>query len=350
MEKQRGDRQRMVDRHRRERADILRGSWRGRGPLLNATRSVLAARQAREKAEQRDRQQLERGDLNRDRGRFPSYEEWLHQRDQDLAQGWRHRERRPAAIEGPTFDRPKPQDIRAFAAFVQGWHVHYRRVGERGSPAFTDRGKEIDIYDSNRRESVLAALQLSAQKWGAFTVRGNERFQRMCIELAVEHGFNIANPEFQQTLVAERERIRMTRGERAPGREPRSAEIREARTPAEVYRRHLADVTRERPGQHVHPSRLDAEIAVRMRITGHHRGEIVRAIKEAAPADRPSEKRDWDVYAKRTVDVAFGVPGDRLADHLRLQHERFRRLEGRDRDEPELLPSSGPFSRFGLGR
>ena len=348
-EQQRKDRRRMAARHRQERTEIFRGSWKGRGALLNAARSVLAARQAQERAEERDRQKLERGELHRDRGRFPRYEEWLRQRGHELAQEWRHRERRPAGIEGPTFERPLPQDIRAFAAHVQGWQVHYRRVGERGSPAFTDRGREIDIYDSNRRESVLAALQLSSQKWGTFTVRGNERFQRMCVELAAEHGFNIANPELQQTITAERERIRMTRGEGAPDRERRSAEIREARTPAEVYRRHLADVSRERPG-HVHPSRVDAEIAVRMRMTGHHRGEIVRAIKDAAPTERPGEKRDWDAYAKRTADFACGVPGDRLAERLRSQHERFRGLEGRGRDERELLPPRGPFSRFGLGR
>ena len=350
MEQQREDRERMAARHRQERADIFRGSWKGRGALLNATRNLLAARQAQEKAEQRDRQRLERGEPDKDRGRFPSYEEWLHQRDHGLAQGWRHRERRPPGIEGPTFERPAPQDIRAFAPVVEGWHVHYRRVGERGSPAFTDRGKEIDIYDSNRRESVLAALQLSAQKWGAFTVRGNERFQRMCVELAAEHGFNIANPELQQAIAAERERIRSPGRERPTARERRPAEIVATRTPADVYRRHLADVTRERPGQPIHPSRVDAEIAVRMRLTGHHRDEIVRAIKEAAPADRPGETRDWDAYAKRTAAVAFGVPGDRLAEHLRRQDDRLRRLDGHHRDEPERLPPGGPFSRSGLGR
>jgi hypothetical protein len=235
MEQQRGDRERMAARHRRERADIFRGSWKGRGPLLNATRSLLAARQAQEKAEQRDRQKLERGELQKDRGRFPSYEEWLHQKDHELAQGWRHRERQPPSIEGPAFMRPALQDIRAFTGLVEGWHVHYRRVGERGSPAFTDRGKEIDIYDSNRRESVLAALQLSTQKWGTFTIRGNDRFQRMCVELAAEHGFNIANPELQQSLAAERERIRTPRRERPTDRDRRPAEIPEPRTPAEVY-------------------------------------------------------------------------------------------------------------------
>jgi hypothetical protein len=174
---------------------------------------------------------------------------------------------------------------------------------------------------------------LSAQKWGAFTVRGNERFQRICVELAAEHGFNIANPEIQQAIVAERERIRVTRGERAHDREHRPSEIREARTPAEVYRRHLADVTREHADQPVHPSRIDTEIAVRMRLTGHHRSEIVRAIKEAAPAERPGEIREWDAYATRTAAVAFSVPGDRLAEHLRRNGDRLRRLEGRDRGD-----------------
>jgi hypothetical protein len=220
----------------------------------------------------------------------------------------------------------------------------------QASPAFTDRGKEIDIYDSKRRESVLAALQLSAQKWGAFTVRGNERFQRMCVELAAEHGFNIANPELQQAIAAERERIRTAGREHPTDCERRADKIPETRTPTVVYRRHLADVIRERQDRPVHPSRVDAEIAVRMRLTGHHQDEIERAIKEAAPAERPGEKRDWDAYAKRTAVFAFGVPEDRLAEQLRPQHERFRELEGRGRDERELLPPGVPFSHFGRGR
>ena len=350
MEQQRNDRERMAARHRQERADIFRGSWKGRGALLNATRNLLAGRQAQERAEQLDRQRLERGVPDKDRGRFPSYEEWLHQRDHELAQGWRHRERRPPCIEGPTFARPAPQDIRAFTPVVEGWHVHYRRVGERGSPAFTDRGKEIDIYDSNRRESVLAALQLSAQKWGTFTIRGNERFRSMCIELAAEHGFKIANPELQQAIAAERERIRSPGRERPTEHEARTAKIPEARTLAEVYRRHLADVTREHPGRPIHASRVDAEVAVRMRVTGHSQEEILRAIKEAARAERPYERRHWYGYAERTVAVAFGVPGDRRAEELRRHDERLHRIEGRYRDEPERLPPGHRRSRSRLER
>jgi hypothetical protein len=35
---------------------------------------------------------------------------------------------------------------------------------------FTDHGRTFDIYDSRAHESVLAALQLSAQKWGTSSV------------------------------------------------------------------------------------------------------------------------------------------------------------------------------------
>jgi hypothetical protein len=172
----------------------------------------------------------------------------------------------------------------------------------------------------------------------------------MCIELAVEHGFNIANPELQQAIATERDRIRPCGNEHPADRARRSPEIAKARTPAEIYRRYLADIIRARPGQPIHPLRVDTEIAVRMRLTGHHPDEIVRAIKDAAPAERPGEIRDWDAYAKRTVAVAFGIPGDCLSGHLRRQHDRFRRLQERHREEPERLPPGGPSSRFGLGR
>ena len=75
-------------------------------------------------------------------------------------------------------------------------------------PPFTDHGKTIDIYDSRTRESVLAALQLSAQKWGTISVHGNREFMRTCVELAAEHGFKIANPDLQEAIAAERQRHR----------------------------------------------------------------------------------------------------------------------------------------------
>jgi hypothetical protein len=194
----------MVDRHRCEREGIFQGSWRGRGNLLNATRSQLAARQAREKADLRDQQKLERVRQQQEQTRFPAFKEWLALKNPELAQQWRYRERRAPTLEGPTFEPPVPRDIRDFEATVDGGVVHYRLSGRRGSPAFTDRGRVIEIGDSERRETVLAALQLSAQKWGTFTIHGNDQFRRLCVQLAREHGFRIANLELPPVMARDR--------------------------------------------------------------------------------------------------------------------------------------------------
>jgi Relaxase/Mobilisation nuclease domain/Large polyvalent protein-associated domain 7 len=312
----------LAERHRRERADMSRRSWKGQGALLNATRSVLAARQAQEKANLRDQQKLERAALRRERVRFPSFREWLSDTSPDLAQQWRHRERRPALIEGPTFEQPTPCDIRAFSPVVEGARVHYHLTGQRGAPAFTDRGRVIDIRDSDRRETVLAALQLSAQKWGTFTVHGSEHFRRLCVELAAEHGLKIANPDLHQAIAATRQRLRSA--PEGSGHEPGVAS-----SLAEAYCLHFAEVARQASGAKADWSRLDAEVAVRLRLTGHHRDAITRAIGEGARARRPHEKRDWQAYARRATNFAFGVPGARLADQLAPQREHLLRVEGR---------------------
>jgi len=120
VERQREEWREMVEHHRKERADIFEGSWRGRGELLSALRSITAARQAQEKAELRDEHRLERVDLARERGLFPTYEQWLSARDRNAADEWRHRERRPATLAGPTFKMPTPHDIRCARALQDG--------------------------------------------------------------------------------------------------------------------------------------------------------------------------------------------------------------------------------------
>ena len=89
--------------------------------------------------------------MARDRGRFPSYEDWLARSDRQEADEWRHRPRRPATIEGSRFDQPTPRDIRAVTALLDGGRVHYHLAGAGRSPAFTDRGKTIDIHQGRNR-------------------------------------------------------------------------------------------------------------------------------------------------------------------------------------------------------
>ncbi len=337
---QRREWQDLANRHRKERADILGGSWRGKGDLLNATRSILAARQAQEKAGVRERQQLERAALRRDTGPFPSHEDWLARRDRDQADRWRHRERRPATIEGATFEQPTVRDIRAFTAVLDGRRVHYHLAGSR-RPSFTDHGKTIDIYDSRSRDSILAALQLSAQKWETISAHGNQEFMRTCVELAAAHGFKIANPELQEAIAAERQRHR-PRGRHRP--HTRGVDSRpESLTLGSIYERHVTDIRREQPDAgRIDASRLDAEVDVRMAVTGHSREQIAKAILDGARASRPHEDRDWQAYAGRAVQRAFSAPGEHARLRLELLRDKFLRLEGRQDERPFLQRLGGP--------
>jgi hypothetical protein len=330
----------LVERHRKERADIFRGSWEGKVEALNALRSLLATRQAQEKADLRDRQTVERESVRRDRGRFPSYEDWLARFDRQPADAWRHRPRRPVTIEGLRFDPPTLRDIRAVTAVLDGGRVHYHLAGSRSSPAFTDRGKTVDIHQGRNREAVMAALQLSAQKWGEFWIRGDAQFKRTCVELAAKHGFKITNPELQQAIAAERERLRTLRAPDAPARHP------ESMTPAAIYGRHLAAALQEQPDRRADPSRLDAEVAVRLAVTGHSREQIVNAIRDGARAGRPAESRDWDTYARRAADFALSPPGREMREQLAGQEQKLLRLEGREDEHALLRRLGGPMRRI----
>jgi hypothetical protein len=339
-DRQRAEWRRLLDRQRQERAHILRGSWTGKGDLLNALRSLTATQQAQEKADLWDRHKRERAVTARDRGRFPSYEDWLARSDRQAADEWRHRFRRPAAIEGSRFDQPTPRDIRAVTAVLDRGSVHYHLASASRSPAFTDRGKTIDIHQGRNREAVLAALQLSAQKWGEFWIRGDAQFKRICVELAAEHGFKITNPELRQAIAAEREQLRAMRAPDAPARRP------ESMTPAAIYDRHLAAVAQEQAERRADASRLDAEIAVRLAVAGHSREQIVSVIRDGARARRPDEARNWGTYARRAADFAFSTPGREMHERLAGQERKLLRLEGREDERGLRRRLGGPMRRL----
>ncbi len=323
----------MLKRQREERQQALGGNWRGRGELLNALRSTMAARQAQEKAALRERHQLERV-VSRERSRaWPTFEEWLRENGSpSLAEEWRHRDRTPAYNMGDRPDPAKMRDIRSFEATARGWEVTYKRIGGRGNgPCFSDRGREIRIHDL-KRDSVLAALQLSAQKWGEFKVFGSKRYKRMCVELAAEHGFRITNPELQKGIEAERDRQRLARKGISRKPESRLPERPEVRGLVETYERHFEGVRSEARNPRADVSRLDAHVAVRMRVTDHSRADVEHAIRQGAAKRRPEERRDWREYAKRAADHAFGISGEKAFQTLQPQVDRLLAVEGRSRD------------------
>ena len=331
----------MVERHRQDRRQALAGNWRGKGASLNAMRSILAARQAQEKAALRERHQSQR-QQRRLGQRWPSFEEWLRTRDSDLADHWRFRERRPAMITGETDDPLRPRDIRDFQAEVRTWGVLYRRLGQpSSSPAFTDKGGRIVIHTVDR-DTVLAALQLASQKWRSVRVSGPEAYRKLCVELAAEHGLKLSNPELQQDIGASRSRrTQHPRPGRHDTHQPSPLDLQPAtdvgsvaarageRSPVrdivDAYQRHFDDLSQQRGMRDL--SRLDGIVAVRLRLTGHSRADVERAIREAAT--RRNDTRDWSEYAKHTTRHAFGVRGDQLLAAMVESRTSLLRLEGR---------------------
>ena len=204
------ERQALAEQQKAKRNDLFSGSWKGKGVLLNAMRSVVAAEQAAEKSALKDKHKMEREE-HRDRFRpWPVFETWLIQKGQlEIAEYWRYRAGEQPGIIGDKTEPPTRRDIRDYKPEIVGGQVQY--TDYIGKVAFVDRGRIINIYSWRNRDSVLAALQLSAQKWGSMQVTGNDEFKAMCVQLAAEHGFKITNPELQENIKIERQRIQQER-------------------------------------------------------------------------------------------------------------------------------------------
>ena len=213
--RQEQERKQLAEQQKARRDELMRGNWKGKGEVLNAMRSVIAAEQAAEKAALKEKHQKQREQHRQQFRPYPDLEQWQRmQKSPELAEQWRHRASEPQRIEGDRSEPPTPRDIRAYQPEIVGQQVHYSRkeeAGRGGGVSFVDKGKSIDIHDWRNRDSTLAALQLSAQKWGSFTVMGNDEYKAMCGKLAAEHGFKITNPELQESIQQERQRIQQER-------------------------------------------------------------------------------------------------------------------------------------------
>lgn len=238
--RQEQERKQIAEQQKARRDELMRGNWKGKGEVLNAMRSVIAAEQAAEKAALKEKHQKQREQHQQQFRPYPDLEQWQRmQKSPELAEQWRHRASEPQRIEGASGEPPTPRDIRAYQPEIVGQQVHYSRkeeAGAGGGVSFVDKGKSIDIHDWRNRDSTLAALQLSAQKWGSFTVTGNDEYKAMCAKLAAEHGFKITNPELQERIQQERQRIQQERAQAMKSEQLKQFELYAEAVGAERYR------------------------------------------------------------------------------------------------------------------
>lgn len=235
------------NRHRVERNEIFRGSWKGRGIILNALRSVTAAQQASELAALKDREHEERAALRANYGTsFPDYETWLRTNAGDLAaQVWRHRDGVDEAILGSSdpnapVNPVRPLDIRDCRSRRTADGTAYTLRGNFFA-SFVDTGKTIVI---RRRDdaSVAAALQLAQQKFGPVQIQlpffslGRRKFEAQCVRLAAEHQIRLADPKLQEQVRRHRTESELQIRATAKTRQVREFERYAQAVDAERYR------------------------------------------------------------------------------------------------------------------
>jgi hypothetical protein len=197
-----------------EREKTFSVSWKGRGGLLNRTRSVTAARQQAEKLNLRDRHNRERKEMKkRFPARFPNFKTWLDIAEDDKEALISFRYHRNSVMTEPSEkdENTFKFDLRAFSPILGNkGGVAYRTKG--GNEAqFVDYGKLIVLSEKCGDTAILAALQLANQKWGSAVIQGTEEYKRKCVEMAIHHNLRLANPDLAKEV--EEGRKRMTQRE-----------------------------------------------------------------------------------------------------------------------------------------
>ncbi len=105
--------------------------------------------------------------------------------------------------------------------------------------------------------------------------------------------------------------------------------------PAAAYYAHLENIRRHLTIEDY--SRVDAMIALRMRSNGHSRESVEETIRICAPTIRETQTgRNWQRYAERTVNYAFGPAGDRDLERNARYRELWGKVEGKEEKEQRI--------------
>lgn len=342
--------------HRAIRHNVLSGSWKGLGEALNALRSVLAAGQAADKAALQELHRKARGEVRRQYRPYPDLEQWQwDQARPEVAEQWRQRASAPQRMLGTNaggkqgkegkagkagkHDLATPQDIRAYRYVVRGAQVHYfheDHADTSGQGAFVDLGKAIEVHDWRNPDATLAAMQLSAQKWGSFKVTGSHEFKSLCARLAAAHGFALSNPELHDTIALERERLQRSRQARLEEENvqaqqqplPLSSPQALALAPLQQFERYAQAVGAQRyrvtsvrlkPGGGAMTFVLDKKSGV---YGGFTLGEVKQRMAQIERLSERGQRIDYTPLSEGVHHVLVGAMGQAQLDRLLLEGYR----------------------------
>lgn len=194
------ERQDLFLRQQKDRHEIFGKKWSAGKDLLNAMRSTLALKHAKEKAEMSDRQKfLKKAFQSEYLSLFPSFEDWLRvTKTKEAAE--LYRKRSVAEVHGPeSMIAEQSKDIRNYDPIIIRKEVQYKNRSN-GQTDFIDVGPKVKFLNRSD-EAILAGLQLCQQRFGKhLRLYGSDDFKEQAIKIAVANRITIANPELQAEI------------------------------------------------------------------------------------------------------------------------------------------------------
>ena len=279
-EKQKQEREKLYQQQKDGRKKLFSQIWKGRGKELNQLRSIFAFVHRREQLELREQHSEELQELRSHfLKRFPSFRDWLSdQSREDLYSIYRYPGQLLLSPEQSGIKIPQLArniDLRDYSARRgAGSKVLYCRAGTYTAD-FSDMGKRIVLNKRNlTEESVVAALQLANQKWGATEITGNAEYKELCISVAVKYGLKLANPDLMAEVERRRQALRPITAEEI-------SKLRLAENP-KIYINPRTD-NQQYSGQIVH---VDEKRGICIQLVGEHSLFVHRLDKlERAPSN-----------------------------------------------------------------
>ena len=308
-------------------------------PVLNIARHCMMLQQKSRKAEQRK-------ERVKSRKHVPHFKNWLAQKSQRLAQLWRFRNRITPDMQ------------------VREYRVDPLCKLKKPFACFRDmvREKYADVHMDQSRLDAMTALYLRCTGYTMDTVdqelirhsprptteaEKSDSLERRTRILQYAYGTagDIDIAAFRPTEQKLRKILTDVESRRQKQREPYEQRLRpllRPGSPATAYFAHLDNISRNMAIDDL--SRVDAMIALRMRANGHSRKVVTDTIYLCAPVIREyPTKSNWQGYAERTADYAFGKAGDQ--DMARNQRflPLWRKIEGLEEKQiEEERPSFAP--------
>lgn len=213
---------------RLEKSQCLNGSWNQMWLTRNALHSVISAEHAAEKLNQEQQFKDEIAALRKklkpadDDPYDLDFESWLRAKNKKRnADDWRYHHRISRELKAAdnsdtdTDTKASSRDIRSYIGYPEGNKVYYYKNSDESlnNLAFIDKGRSIEVCDPDSDDVILAAMQLAAQKYGAFIADGDDKFKARCIEIAARHNLPLSNPELSLEFEETKEMIRKEKRE-----------------------------------------------------------------------------------------------------------------------------------------